>query len=306
MTLLVVGTVAFDTVETHAGRAERVLGGSAIHATFAATCFSPLALVGVVGRDFPDASRELLAARGVDLTGLVTHPTAPTFHWVGNYDGDLDESHTLAMTTAVHEGPPPPVPETARDATHVFLATDEPDVHLGVLDALRGEPFVLADTRECWISEQPEGLAAVMQRIDGLVLNAHEARLLAETHDVVEAGERLLARGPGFVIVKQAADGCLLFAPDGTTSMPADAVDAVRDPTGAGDAFAGGLIGRLASEGRRDLDAVRAALATAAVTGAMAVESFSVDAFRPDGAGHEAARRVVDARLAAYTARQDG
>lgn len=303
MTLLVVGTIAFDTVETHAGRAERVLGGSAVHATFAATCFSPLTLVGVVGRDFPDASRARLAARGVDLSGVVTHPTARTFHWVGNYDGDLDESHTLAMTTAIHAGAPPTVPDAARDASHVFLATDEPDVHLAVLDSLSGDPLVLADTRECWISEAPEGLAEVMRRIDGLVLNAHEARLLAETPDVLEAGRRLLARGPRFVIVKQAADGCVLFAEDGTLSLPADPVARVVDPTGAGDAFAGGLIGSLAAAGRRDLPAVREALATATVTGAMAVEAFSVEAFAEAEGDPRAARRIVDERLAAYRAR---
>lgn len=300
MSLLVVGTIAFDTVETEHGRAERVLGGSAIHAAFAASCFAPVTLGGIIGHDFPTSAREALTDRGVDITGLVTHPTARTFHWVGNYDDALDESHTLAMASAIHVGYEPVIPAGASDASHVFLATDEPAVHLRVLDALDDAAFVIADTRQCWIAEQPDGLAAVMRRIDGLVLNEHEARLLANTHDVAEAGAQLLARGPGFVIVKQASEGCSLFTPEGSLMLPA-CVALARDPTGAGDAFAGGLIGTLAAAGRTDMDAVRAALTTAVVTGAMAVEDFSVRAFTPPG-GVEAARATVERRRRAYEA----
>src|SRR5262249_32620082 len=167
-----------------------------------------------------------------------------------------------------------------RDSEYVFLANDHPQTQLDVLASVRGTPLSVADTRDFWISEEPKLLAELLKRVDGLVLNEHEARLLTGTSNLVKAGREVLARGPEWAVIKKGEHGALLFSSEGTFAIPACPLEVVRDPTGAGDAFAGGLMGYLASSGKRSLEAVRRGLTYGTVTASVAVEDFSVEPFR--------------------------
>jgi len=280
MSLLVVGSVAFDTIETPFGRAERVIGGSATFFMYAASYFTGQRLVGIVGQDFPKEVLEELAVRGVDLRGLKISESGKTFHWTGRYEGDMNEAHTLGVSLNVLGDWKAEVPESFRDSAYVFLANDHPQTQLDVLASVRGKPFCVADTRDFWIAEERAKLERLLERIDGLVLNEHEARLLTGESNLVRAGQSILARGPGFVVIKKGEHGALLFSSDGIAAIPASPLAEVRDPTGAGDAFAGGLMGYLASSGKRSLEAIRRGLTYGTVTASIAVQDFSVAPFR--------------------------
>ena len=280
MSLLVVGSVAFDTVETPFGKADRVLGGSATFFVLAASYFVKPRLVGIVGGDFPPEFLQEFERRGVDLSGLQVSREGKTFHWSGRYEGDMNAAQTLGVSLNVLGSYKAAVPEGFRDSEYVFLANDHPQTQLDVLGAVRGKPFVVADTRDFWISEEPKRLEQLLGHLDGLVLNEHEARLLSGHSNLVRAGAAILERGPGFVVIKKGEHGALLFSPEGTSAIPACPLAEVRDPTGAGDAFAGGLMGYLASSGKRSLDAVRRGLTYGTVTASVAVEDFSVKPFQ--------------------------
>jgi len=280
MTLLVVGSVAFDTIETPFGKADRVLGGSATFFAYAASYFTKQRLVGIVGHDFPPEHLDELVERGVDISGLQVSKTGKTFHWTGRYEGDMNAAQTLGVSLNVLGEYKAAVPEGFRDSPYVFLANDHPKTQLDVLASVRGNPLSVADTRDFWISEEPELLAELLRRVDGLVLNEHEARLLTGTSNLVKAGRDVLARGPEWAVIKKGEHGALLFSSEGTFAIPACPLEVVRDPTGAGDAFAGGLMGYLASSGKRSLEAVRRGLTYGTVTASVAVEDFSVEPFR--------------------------
>ena len=280
MSLLVVGSVAFDTVETPFGKADRVLGGSATFFVLAASYFVQPRLVGIVGADFPAEFLEEFTRRGVDLAGLQVSREGKTFHWSGRYEGDMNAAQTLGVSLNVLGSYKASVPENFRDSEYVFLANDHPQTQIDVLKAVRGRPFAVADTRDFWISEEPKLLEQLLKHLDGLVLNEHEARLMTGQSNLVRAGAAILKQGPGFVVIKKGEHGALLFSPEGTAAIPACPLAEVRDPTGAGDAFAGGLMGYLASSGKRSLDAVRRGLTYGTVTASVAVEDFSVKPFQ--------------------------
>jgi len=280
VSLLVVGSVAFDTVETPFGKADRVLGGSATFFVLAASYFVKPRLVGIVGADFPSEFLEEFSRRGVDLSGLQVSRDGKTFHWTGRYEGDMNAAQTLGVSLNVLGSYKASVPEAYRDSEYVFLANDHPQTQLDVLKAVRGQPFAVADTRDFWISEEPRLLEQLLGHLDGLVLNEHEARLMTGMSNLVRAGAAILERGPGFVVIKKGEHGALLFSSEGTFAIPACPLAEVRDPTGAGDAFAGGLMGYLASSGKRSLDAVRRGLTYGTVTASVAVEDFSVRPFQ--------------------------
>ncbi|MHC5212735.1 MAG: PfkB family carbohydrate kinase, partial [Planctomycetota bacterium] len=191
-----------------------------------------------------------------------------------------NEAHTLGVSLNVLGEYKAAVPESFTDSEYVFLANDHPQTQLDVLAAVKGDPFSVADTRDFWISEQPELLGKLLERVDGLVLNEGEAQLLTGETNLVRAGEMIRQRGPGFVVVKKGEHGALLFSTEGIFAIPAYPLEEVRDPTGAGDAFAGGLMGYLASSGKRSLEAVRRGLTYGTVTASVAVEDFSVEPFR--------------------------
>lgn len=280
MSLLVVGSVAFDTIETPFGRADRVLGGSATFFAYAATYFTPVRLVGIVGHDFPNEYLEEFKARDIDVSGLQVSKTGKTFHWTGKYAGSMNSAETLGVSLNVLGEYKAAVPESFRDSEYVFLANDHPQTQLDVLAAVTGKPFSVADTRDFWISEEPDLLGELIQRVDGLVLNEGEAQLLTGETNLVRAGEQIRQRGPSFVVVKKGEHGALLFCTEGIFAIPACPLVEVRDPTGAGDAFAGGLMGYLASCGKRSLEAVRRGLTYGTVTASVAVQDFSVAPFR--------------------------
>jgi cytidine kinase len=280
MTLLVVGSVAFDTVETPFGRAERVLGGSATFFAFAASYFTKQRLVGIVGNDFPRAILDELVSRGIDISGLTISKEGKTFHWTGKYEGDMNAAQTLGVSLNVLGEYKASVPEAFRDSPYVFLANDHPQTQLDVLAAVKGNPFSVADTRDFWIVEEPKLLDKVLEAVDGLVLNEHEARLLTGEKNLVRAGMEIMKRGPEFAVIKKGEHGALLFSSEGTFALPAYPLFDVRDPTGAGDAFAGGLMGYLASSGQRSLEAVRRGLTWGTVCASVAVQDFSVEPFR--------------------------
>jgi len=275
MAVLVVGSVALDSVETPTGGVDRVVGGSATFFSAAASLFTGVRVVGVVGDDFPLDRLRFLQEREVDLTGLARVP-GESFFWAGRYHAGFRKRTTLATRLGVFASFDPVVPPGFRDSGVVFLGNIDPVLQLGVLDQVRSPRLVAADTMNFWIDGAREALIELLARIDMLFVNDEEAVALAGGGDVVTAAAWIRERGPGIVVVKQGDQGATLFADGWTFSCPAYSVPVVVDPTGAGDAFAGGFLGYLDGRGT-DL---RRALVHASVTGSYAVEAFSVDRFR--------------------------
>ncbi|MBI4880806.1 MAG: sugar kinase [Planctomycetes bacterium] len=283
MSLLVVGTVAFDSVATPHGRVERVLGGSATYFSFAASFFTPVRLVSVVGEDFPDEFMAALRQRRVDLAGLARVP-GRTFSWCGSYEGTMNEARTLDVQLNVYGDFSPALPEAFRDSRYVFLANGSPDSQMRVLEQVREPRLVVADTMNLWIERTPDGLRKLLERIDALVLNEGEARMLSGEPNLIAAGERILAFGPRAVIVKKGEHGSLLFSRDGgRCALPAFPVARVVDPTGAGDSFAGGMMGFLARNDLNDAAALRRAMVFGTVMSSFVVEDFSLAPFQRIG-----------------------
>ncbi len=274
--LAVVGTVALDDVATPAGKADAVLGGSATYFSVAASLFARVGLVAVVGEDFPRPFRELLAARDIDLSGLET-ARGRTFHWAGRYDGAMNAATTLKTDLNVLETFSPSLGAGHRQAPYVFLANTAPAIQLSVLSQLSGPRLVVADTMNLWIDVARDGLLEVLRRVDGLVVNDEEARSLAGARNLIAAGRRLLGMGPRFVIVKKGEHGAFLFGRDRSYALPSYPLEDVRDPTGAGDSFAGGLMGALAASGRFETADVARAMVYGTVTASYAVSTFSLD-----------------------------
>jgi sugar/nucleoside kinase (ribokinase family) len=293
--LLVVGSIAFDSIETPGGKADDVLGGSASFFSYTASFFTTPRLVGVVGEDFPEQHRRLFADRGVDTAGLVTRP-GQTFRWKGRYHRDMNTRDTLEVHLNVFGDFDPVLPETFRDSTHVFLANGSPVVQAKVLDQVRAPMLVMADTMDLWIETQHDELQALLPRLDGLLLNDSEARLLTGDENMVRAGEAVRRTGPKFVIVKKGEHGALLFSHDGVFVMPAYPTPNVVDPTGAGDSFAGGLMGYLTSDRTPPPGRLRRGMAYGTVLASLAVEGFGLDRLR------RTSRQDIDERLEEYRA----
>ena len=278
MSILVVGTVAFDTVETPFGRAERILGGSATYASLAARVVgAPVHLNAVVGRDFPDAHVAALTDRGVDVEGLVRDPEGETFFWAGRYHYDLNTRDTLATHLNVLATFEPDLPAAYRAPEIVCLGNLDPTVQGSVIDQTDGQGLVVADTMNFWIDNTPDALAETLRRVDVLVINDEEARQLSGQPNLVRAARDVRAMGPGTVIVKKGEHGALLFCGDDVFVAPAYPLEDVIDPTGAGDTFLGGFAGHLARVGSTDAEAMRQAV----VVGS-ALASFVVEAFGPE------------------------
>jgi sugar/nucleoside kinase (ribokinase family) len=277
MTVLVVGSVAFDTIETPHGKRERCLGGSASYFGLAARLFTPVQLVSVVGEDFPAAYRELLAAANVDLAGLEAQ-RGKTFFWSGRYSADMNARQTVQVDLNTFGGFAPKVPAAFRDTRFVFLANGSPRTQASVLDQVREPRLVVADTMNLWIEHEKDDLLALLQRIDGLILNDEEARMLTGESNLIRAGERVLGLGPKLVILKKGEHGAFLFSTFFQFALPAYPTSAVVDPTGAGDSFAGGFMGYLASHGTLNVGHMKRAIAYGTVTASVTVEGFGIDA----------------------------
>ena len=295
MSLIVVGSIAFDSVETPTGRVDDVLGGSATYFSYAASFFTAVRLVGVVGTDFPPAYRDLLESRDIDLGGLEV-ARGKTFRWSGTYEDDMNTRTTRSVDLNVFGEFDPKIPEAFRDSQFVFLANGSPQVQLRVLEQITRPRLTVADTMNLWIETTRDQTLELMRRVDGMVLNDEEAVMLTDQRNLVAAGRRVLGMGPKFVVVKKGEHGSLLVTPTGVSALPAYPTDRVVDPTGAGDSFAGAMMGYLATQSVFDEARLRKAIAYGSVVASFNVEDFSLNRFQ------EIARDDIDRRLAEYAA----
>ncbi len=270
--VLVVGSVGLDKIHVPDGTFDSVVGGSATFASVAAGQFAPVRLVGIVGQDFPDSAVHTLLQRGVDLTGLEV-AAGKTFHWEGRYSDDLSSRESLVTDLNTFADFHPRIPDRFTETPYVMLGNIAPELQLEVLDQVRSPKLVVADTMNFWIDIALADLKRVLARTDILVLNEEEARMLSGQHNVVKAAKDLQAMGPQRVVVKQGEYGALLFDGDDVFSAPALPLGDVKDPTGAGDSFAGGLIGFLASRDRIDPEALRQAVVFGSVMASYCVEA---------------------------------
>lgn len=275
MSLLVVGSVALDTVRTPYGSIQEGLGGSATYFSVAAAMFRPVRLVAVVGEDFPARHVRFLASRGVDVGGL-ERTAGKTFRWAGEYRGDMNQATTLRTELNVFATFRPRIPEGYRRSRDVFLANIDPDLQAEVLDQMESPRLVGCDTMNYWISSKRSALKKLLRRVHCLLLNEAEASQLAEENNLIKAARSLLRLGPKAVVVKRGEYGALLFREGRTCWVPAYPLGRVRDPTGAGDSFAGGFMGYLSrcrETGEREM---RRALAFGSVLASFCVEGFSL------------------------------
>lgn len=279
MSLLVVGSVAYDSVETPFGKKERILGGSASFFSSAASYFTPVQLVAVVGRDFEQAHLDYLRARGVDLSGLTTDNSGDSFFWRGKYDYDLNNCQTLETRLNVFESFKPQIPEQFKNAEFVFLANIDPVLQSEVLNQIKKPKFVAMDTMNFWIHNKRDELINTIKRVNLLFVNDAEARLLAQEYNLVKAAQKLMAFGPQYVVIKQGEYGALLLSSNAVFRASAYPLEVVFDPTGAGDSFAGGMMGYISHYGT-DFETLKKAVISGSVLASFAVEDFSVDRFR--------------------------
>ncbi|HIJ81097.1 MAG TPA: sugar kinase [Desulfuromonadales bacterium] len=276
MGIVVVGTVAFDTVETPFGRGENVLGGSATYFSTSASFFSDVALVAVVGEDFPEEHVRFLQSRSIDTTGL-QRSAGKTFHWSGRYGYDLNEAQTLDTQLNVLTGFQPDLPESYRDSEYLFLANIDPDLQMSVLQQVRKPRLVACDTMNFWIASKPEALKKVLQKVDIVVINEGEARQFTGEANLVKAAQQIIALGCKRLVVKRGEYGVLMFTADTVFAAPAYPLEEVFDPTGAGDTFAGGFMGYLANTGDLTEEGIRQAIVFGSVMASFNVEDFSLE-----------------------------
>lgn len=274
--ILVVGSIAFDSIETPAGVVADELGGSATHFSIAASYFAPVRLVGVVGSDFPRQHIELLERHGIDTGGLTIQDDGQTFRWQGRYHGAMNEAETVSVALNVFGDFEPQIPEHYRATPFVFLANGSPQTQRATLEQLTAPRFIVMDSMNLWIHTQRDALLDMIGRVDCLVCNEDEARDLTDRHNLVSAGRQIQRLGPQTVVVKKGQHGALLFHEGGCFPMPALPLDDVVDPTGAGDSFAGGFLGALARGGEVNLDALRNAMVYATVLASYNVEAFGL------------------------------
>ena len=294
MPLLVVGRVAFDCIETPPDKRDDVLGGSAVFFSYAASFFSPVRMIGAVGEDWPEEHTALLKRKGIDTSGLQIIPGGKTFRWRGRYLPNMNDRETIEVHLNVLDEFQPKLGPTHQDCRFLFLGNASPAVQLDVLKQAKNAELTVADTMDLWINIQRDELNELLTKIDGLVLTDAEAKLLAEDENLVRAGHAIRAMGPKFVVIKKGEHGAMFFSEHEMYVMPAFPTEKVLDPTGAGDSFAGGMMGHLASLGRFDPQALKEALAYGTVTASFTVEDFSL------GRLEKLDRSLLDQRLKEY------
>jgi sugar/nucleoside kinase (ribokinase family) len=270
--ILIVGSMAFDDLELPSGNVRDVVGGSATYSALAASTFGPVRIVAVVGDDFPQATLESMRARGIDTEG-VERASGRTFRWAGRYDVDLVHRTTLDTQLNVFAEFVPKIPRAYTSTPFVLLGNIHPALQLDVLEQVRAPKLVIADTMNFWIHGEPTKLAAMLRRIDVLVINDEEARELSGIHNISRAARDIQARGPKRLIIKRGEHGALLFDEQGIFAAPGFPLEEVVDPTGAGDSFAGGFIGYLAGNGDVSPLSLRRAMVHATATASFCVEA---------------------------------
>jgi sugar/nucleoside kinase (ribokinase family) len=276
MSILVVGSVAYDSVETPFGRAERVLGGSASFFSVAASFFVPVRLVAVVGSDFAEKERRAFAGRSIDLEGLET-AEGLTFHWEGRYSYDLNSRATVRTDLNVFASFRPRIPRRYRQSEHVFLGNIDPALQREVLEQVERPRVVACDTMNFWIEGSPDQLRDTLRRVDVLLVNDAEARQLSGEWNIVKAARAIRALGPRTLVVKKGEHGVLMFSDEGSFAAPAYPLEEVFDPTGAGDTFAGGFLGYLAGAGGSADGTLRRAVVMGSALASFCVEAFGLD-----------------------------
>jgi sugar/nucleoside kinase (ribokinase family) len=289
MGLLVVGSVALDTVETPFGQVRDALGGSAVFFSVAGSLLNPVMLVGVVGRDYPMQELQKLARRGVDLSGL-TMADGESFRWAGRYGFDLSSRETLETRLGVFANFRPVIPEKFRDSRFVFLGNIDPELQLEVLGQVRSPALVTCDTMNYWIQGKRTALMRLLEHVHVLMVNDSEIRELSGDWHIHRAARWVLERGPRYVVVKKGEHGAVLVGPDWIFYVPAFPLDDIFDPTGAGDAFAGGFMGHLARTGDLSPANLRLAMVYGSAMGSFAVERFSIQRFDEIGPAEVTAR----------------
>lgn len=300
MSLLVTGSIGIDTVETPYGRIENALGGSSVYFSLAAALFTKVRLVGVVGEDFDLGMFDPLRRKGVDLGGIEVRRGSKTFRWTGRYQGAMNDAETLGVELNVLAEQGAPIPEQFKDSRFVFLANTHPALQRATIDALPQVKLVVCDTMNLWIQGERAELLKTLARVNGLVLNEGEARLLTGAQNLVTAGRRIMELGPRFVVIKKGEHGSLLVSHDDLFIAPAYPTENTVDPTGCGDTFAGAMMGYLAAQPIFDRNALRQAMVRGAVVASFVIESFSIDALAavtPDQVQERLERLLTLSRL---------
>jgi sugar/nucleoside kinase (ribokinase family) len=292
MSLLVTGSIGIDTVRTPFGCNKDCIGGSAVHFTMGAGLFTEVKFLGVVGEDCPFDFKELFGSRKVDLGGLEVRKGSKTFRWAGSYEGDMNAAKTDAVELNVLAEAPPLVPDSYHDCEYVFLANTAPSLQMQLLDQLGNPSFVAADTMNHWITTANGDLRKLLRRIDMLIINEGEAKLLTGQHNLVTAAKNILSMGPRVVIIKKGEHGSMMYNNNGDCFLlPAYPASVVIDPTGAGDSFAGGLMGYLASAEQVDVISLRNAMVYGTVVASFTIGDFSVHGVK------NATRQAIDERF---------
>ena len=279
MSLLVVGSVALDDIEAPGGKVQGVLGGAACYFAVAARYMTAVRAVGVIGNDFPEEHLEFLRSREIDVEG-VYRADGPTFRWGGRYHDSMNQRDTLFTELGVFEGFEPDLPEHYRDSPYVFLANIHPGLQTNVLRQANAPVFAAMDTMNLWIDTTRDDLLETLSLVHGLVINDEEAQQLTGESNLVRCAEGIRALGPQTVIIKRGENGALLFDAEGIFAAPAFPLEAVIDPTGAGDTFAGGFMGAIARAGDTEPETLRRAVISGSTMASFCVEDFSLDRFR--------------------------
>ncbi len=303
--ILIVGSMALDDVRTPAGEVKSALGGAADYSGVAASFFAPVQIVGVVGDDFPPEHLEFLASRGIDLTGVETVPGGKTFRWAGYYDFDLNIAHTLDTQLNVFADFQPKLPELHRQAQYVFLANIDPELQLSVLSQVENPLLTVCDTMNFWIEGKRDALIEVLKRVDIAFMNDAEARQLTGKLSIIKAAKAIQELGPKSVIIKKGEHGALLFHGDDHFAAPSYPLEDIADPTGAGDTFAGGFIGYVASQEDLSMATLRKAVVYGSVLASFNVEDFSLNRLRRLTPAEIAARYRAFQQIAFFEALDD-
>jgi sugar/nucleoside kinase (ribokinase family) len=306
MSLLVTGSIGMDTVKTPFGVSKDCLGGSAVYFSMAASFFSPVRFLGAIGADCPFDLKKIFKDRKVDLNGLELRHTSKTFRWAGSYQGAMNEATTDAVELNVLAENPPRMPEEYKDSKFVFLANTAPILQIQLLDQLDKPKFIAADTMNLWINNNLADLKRLLKKIDCLILNETEARMLANEHNLITAAAKIEKLGPSVVVIKKGESGSIIrhvarasspcsHGQDGRATnlfvLPAYPATIVKDPTGAGDSFAGGFMGYLAGQNKTDFATLKKAVAYGTVVASFTIADFSLKGLA------KTTRRNIDSRL---------
>lgn len=294
MSLLVVGSIAIDTVETPWGRQQDLLGGSASHFSLAARFFTPVRMVSVVGGDWPQEHTDFLASRGIDVSGIEVVSTGKSFRWTGRYKPNMNDRETLDIELDVFGNFEPKISPEFRRSQYLFLGNAAPSTQLKTLEQVSGRRICVADTMELWIQTAHADVLKLLKKIDGLVINDSEAKMLADTENLVRAGHHIRRMGPKFVVIKKGEHGAMFFGEHEAYVLPAFPTEKVIDPTGAGDSFAGGMMGYLAQQGNFEPETLKTAMAYGILVASFNVEGFGLSHIKT------ITRNDVEARLHAY------